>query len=243
MNTRIRHLKELRDPCDAVFLGVGLSERVLLDIPGKELRGVVSGIDFLREINRSLIENRGLKNLTGKRVAVVRGGDLAMDAAICAAKLGAKRVHLFYRRSFEEMPAAPMSLRLAKEVGIMFWTLTALRRAIGDGQGNLSKLECLETRLEGTDKSGRRLPVVVEGTQFKVDVEYLVAAVGQQLGKDVMQLGVRTLPEGTIIIDEKGRTSDPAVFAGGDASSGGATVIQAVADGMKAAYSIVNYLT
>jgi glutamate synthase (NADPH/NADH) small chain len=243
MNTRIRNLKDLRERYDAIFLGVGLTEPVLLDIPGKELRGVVSGIDFLREINRSLMENRTLKNFTGKRVAVVGGGDLAMDAAVCAAKLGAKRVHLFYRRSFEEMPAAPLSLQVAKEAGVMFWTLTAPRRAIGDGQGNVSKLECIETKLGGTDKFGRRLPVMVEGTEFKVDVDYLVAAVGQQPGKDVIQLGVRALPEGTIIIDEKGRTSDPAVFAGGDVSSGGATVIQALADGTKAAESIAKYFT
>lgn len=167
-----------------------------------------------------------------------------MDAAICAAKVGAKRVHLIYRRSFKEMPAAPSSLHLAKELGVMFWIFANPTKIIGNNQGNVCKIECVETRIESSHKSDRGKPVPIEGTEFQIDVDYVIATIGQRPNKNLMQLpGIDTSSEETIIVNEAGETSQRGVFAGGDICSGGGTVVQAIADGINAANGVQAYLT
>jgi glutamate synthase (NADPH/NADH) small chain len=242
VNTPIKDVRKLlKDGYDAVFIGTGLREPALLDVPGIELSGVLSGLEFLRQVNKSSIENRSAIRFFGKKITVVGGGDLAMDTAISAVKLGAKRVHLFYRRSFKEMPATPSSVQLAKDLGVMFWNLTIPKKIIGDAEGNVSKIECIETKLEGADVSGRRKPVPIVGTEFQIDVNYVIAAIGQK-PEELVDYGIKTSANNIILVNEKGGTSDPAIFAGGDICSGGATVIQAMAEGVNAAKSIEEYL-
>ncbi len=227
---------------DAILISTGTWEPVSLEVPGDDLKGVFQGLEFLE---RSSAGNGKEKKpqIAGKRAAVVGGGDVAMDAAISAVRLGAKRAHLIYRRSFEEMPAIQSEVSLAKEQGVMFWIQAAPKRILKDPQKRVKGIECLEVKLGSPDKSGRRRPIPVQGSEFQLDVDMVIGAIGQKVdGRLLKSLGVATRPDGTAKMNENGETSRPGVFVAGDVTSGGATVIQAIAEGCTVATHMDQYL-
>jgi glutamate synthase (NADPH/NADH) small chain len=227
---------------DALLITTGAAEPVSLEIPGQDFKGVFQGLDFLEKISAAEDGKKG-SQVAGKRVAVIGGGDVAMDAAISAARLGAKRTHLLYRRSFEEMPAIQTEVSLAKEQGVMFWIQTDPKRIMKDAQKRVKGIECLEVKLGSPDKSGRRRPIPVKGTEFQLDVEVVIGAIGQKVDNRLMKtLGVATNPDGTVKVNENGETSRQGLFAAGDVISGGATVVQAISEGCKATTHIDQYL-
>jgi len=241
-NKPVEDVRLLSQGYDALLISTGTWEPIPLEVPGHDLKGVFQGLDFLA--NTAAAEN-GKKKLqvAGKRVAVVGGGDVAMDAAISAARLGAKRTHLLYRRSFEEMPAIRSEISLAKEQGVMFWIQTDPKRIVKDTQQRVKGVECLEVRLGSPDKSGRRRPIPVKGTDFRLDVDVVIGAIGQKVDHRLTKaLGVVSNPDGTLKVNEEGETSRPGLFAAGDVIRGGATVVQAIADGCKVATRIDQYL-
>jgi glutamate synthase (NADPH) small chain len=242
-NTPIEDGKLLDKGYDALLVSAGAAEPISLEIPGHDLKDVSQGLDFLRKISTSEDEKKTGSQVAEKRVAVIGGGDVAMDAAISAARLGAKRTHLLYRRSFEEMPAIQSEVSLAKEQGVMFWIQTDPKRIIHDAQRRVKGIECLEVKLGSPDKSGRRRPIPVRGTEFKLDVDVVIGAIGQKVDNRLMKaLGVAANQDGTIKVNENGETSRPGLFAAGDIISGGATVVQAIAEGCKMSTSIDRYL-
>lgn len=177
----------------------------------------------------------------GKKVAVVGGGNVAMDAARCALRLGAEEVYIIYRRSEEEMPARAEEVHHAKEEGVVFKTLTNPVAVLDDGNGWVSGLKCIRMELGEPDESGRRRPVKVEGSEFIIDVDTVVIAIGQSpnpLIKNTTE-GLETNKKGCIVTkDESGKTSLENVYAGGDTVTGAATVILAMGAGKKAAEAI-----
>lgn len=227
---------------DAVLISTGAWEPVSLEVPGYDLKGVLQGLEFLE---KSSTEDGKKKEpqIAGKRVAVVGGGDVAMDAAISAVRLGAKRTHLLYRRSYEEMTAIRSEISLAKEQGVMFWIQADPKRILKGSQKQVKGIECLEVKLGSPDKSGRKRPIPVKGTEFQLDVDVVIGAIGQKVDNRLLKsLGVATHPDGTAKMNENGETSRPGVFVAGDVTSGGATVIQAIAEGCTAATHIDQYL-
>jgi len=238
-NTPIKDKELLTKGYDAIFVGTGTPEPVCMGIPGENMKGVFQGINFLRQISTATRRKKDLPQIAGKQVAVVGGGDVAIDVAISAVQLGAKRTHLLYRRSFEEMPANPSGVSEAKEHGVMFWILTDPKRIIGDAQGRVKAVECIEMKLGKPDKSGRRSPIPIPGTEFKLPVEVVIEACGQKPNDELIKtLELKTASDGTIKVDKNGESSRKGVFAGGDVTNGGATVVQAIAEGVRAAIGI-----
>ncbi|RLI84550.1 MAG: glutamate synthase, partial [Archaeoglobales archaeon] len=175
----------------------------------------------------------------GKRVAVIGGGNVAMDAARCALRLGAEEVFIVYRRSEEEMPARKEEIERAREEGVKFITLTQPVRFIGEEK--VEKMECIRMRLGEPDESGRRRPIPIEGSNFTIDVDQVIIAIGQKPNPLVMRTTkglVYDEKRGIIIADKYGRTSKERVFAGGDVTTGAATVIAAMGAGRIAAEAI-----
>jgi glutamate synthase (NADPH/NADH) small chain len=242
-NILIKDGELLRKGYDAILISVGASEPIPLEVPGHELKGVSQGLEFLEKVSTTEDGKKKVPQVAGKRVAVIGGGDVAMDAAISAARLGARRTHLLYRRSFEEMPAIQSEVSLAKEQGVMFWIQADPKRIMKDAQKRVKGVECLEIKLGTPDKSGRRRPIPVKGTEFQLDVDAVIGAIGQKVDNRLLKtLGVATNPDGTLKVNEKGETSEPGIFAAGDVISGGATVIQAISEGCRVATSIDQYL-
>jgi glutamate synthase (NADPH/NADH) small chain len=240
--TPIKDGEFLQKGYDAVLISTGAWEPLSLEVPGRDLAGVLQGLAFLE---KSSTENGKKKSpqIAGKRVAVVGGGDVAMDAAISAARSGAKRTHLIYRRSFEEMPAIRSEVSLAKEQGVMFWIQSDPKRILKDSRQRVKGIECLEVKLGSPDKSGRKRPIPVKGTEFQLDVDLVIGAVGQKVDHRLLKsLGVATYPDGTAKMNNSGETSRPGVFVAGDVTSGGATVIQAIAEGCTVATHMDHYL-
>jgi glutamate synthase (NADPH/NADH) small chain len=238
--TPIKDRDLLQKGYDALLISTGAWEPLSLEVPGYDLRGVLQGLAFLE---KSSTENGKALQVAGKRVAVVGGGDVAMDAAISAARSGAKRTHLVYRRSFEEMPAIRSEVSLAKEQGVMFWIQSDPKRILKDARQRVKGIECLEVKLGSRDKSGRKRPIPVKGTEFQLDVDLVIGAIGQRVDNRLLKsLGVATHPDGTAKMSETGQTSRPGVFVAGDVTSGGATVIQAIAEGCTVATRMDQYL-
>ena len=241
-NTPVKDGELLTKGYDALLISTGAGEPVPLDVPGYDLKGVSQGLDFLEKVSTAKNRQKRVPQITGKRVAVIGGGDVAMDTAISAARLGAKRTHLLYRRSYEEMPAIRAEVSLAKEQGVMFWIQTDPKRILKDAQNRVKGVECLEVKLGSPDKSGRRRPIPVKGTEFRLDVDVVIGAIGQKVNSQWMRAwGVAMNPDGTIKINQQGETSRPGLFAAGDVISGGATVVQAIAEGCRAAITIDEY--
>ncbi len=216
----------------AVFLATGAHTGRKLQVEGEDLEGVVDSLRLLR--SRAL----GEKPPIGRVVAVIGGGNAAVDAARSAVRLGAQRVLLLYRRSREEMPAYEEEVRAALEEGVELQELVAPRRILGKG-GRVAGLEMVRMRLSNADASGRRRPVPVEGSAFVVDCDTVVPALGQHPSAKVASGLVELTPEGGIQVDRvRGVTTVPRVFAGGDCVSGGATVIEAIGAGQRAAVAI-----
>jgi len=232
-------LKQLRKQgYRAIFLGIGAQECKDLGIEGEDLEGVYPGVSFLREVNL------GKKVSLGNRIAVVGGGNVAMDAVRTALRLGSKEPFIIYRRSLEEMPANEEEIEESREEGIRIHTLTNPTRIIGE-KGRVKAIECIKMKLGDPDESGRRRPLPVEGSEFIIEVDGVIPAIGQE--SDWACLG----PECTCTLSSWGtmnvdpltlQTDDPDIFAGGDAVTGPRTVIEAIEAGKQAAISIDRFI-
>ena len=223
---------------DAVFIGVGLSEPMAL--PGAEppASGVVDALTFLREMKAAL------DTPVPNTVAVLGGGNSAIDAAVTARRAGAEDVYLIYRRSFAEMPAWPAERDEALAAGVHFMILTQPVDYVSDDEGRLTGVRVVSTELGRPDSSGRRRPEPLAGTERVIAVELAIAAIGQRPPEDLCEWagGVELTDRGLIAVTDEMQTSRPGVFAGGDIVNGGATVVQAVAEGAQAAAAIKAYL-
>ena len=230
---------------EAVFIGSGAGLPRFMGIEGENLNGVVSANEFLTRANlmRAYDDEYDTPIYVGKRVAVVGGGNVAMDAVRTAKRLGAEAT-IIYRRSEAELPARREEVHHAKEEGIEFRMLTNPTRVIGDEKGWVTGLSCVEMELGEPDESGRRSPVVKQGSDFIVECDVVIMALGTSpnpLLKSTTK-GLETNRRGCIVADEVGATSREGVFAGGDAVTGAATVILAMGAGRKAAKAIDEYI-
>jgi glutamate synthase (NADPH/NADH) small chain len=232
---------------DAVFLATGAGTPNFLGIPGENLSGVYSASEFLTRVNfmkgyRFPEYDTPVK--IGKRVAVIGGGDTAMDAVRTAQRLAPETAYLIYRRSFDEMPARKEEIQHAKEEGVEFHVLTSPVHLLGDSNGWVKEMICQRMALGDPDEKGRRRPLPIHGSEFFMEVDTVIIAIGQKpnpiLQKTTPNLSVSRW--GTVIVDDSGKTSRPGVYAGGDLSRGGATVILAMRDGKKASQAIHLYL-
>jgi NADPH-dependent glutamate synthase beta subunit-like oxidoreductase len=222
----------------AFFLAIGAQECKGLGVEGEDLNGVYLGMDLLRDVNL------GKKVSLGERVAVVGGGNVAMDAVRTALRTGSREAFVLYRRSLEEMPASKEEIEECEEEGIKICTLTDPKRIIGEN-GKVKAVECFRMELAEPDSSGRKRSVSVEGSEFLIEVDAVIPAIGQE--SDWACLGPEcacTLSEwGTMIVDPVTlQTDDPDIFAGGDAVTGPRTIIEAIAAGQQAAESIDRYI-
>ena len=232
---------------EAVFIGSGAGLPRFMNIPGENLLGVYSANEYLTRINlmKAYREDYDtpIKN-NAKRIAVVGGGNVAMDAARCAKRLGAEEVSIVYRRSEAELPARAEEVEHAKEEGIVFRFLTNPTAILEGENGLVAGMTCIRMELGEPDASGRRRPVEVPGSEFTIDCDAVIMALGTSpnpLIKNTTK-GLDTQRWGGIIADEHGQTSRPGVFAGGDAVTGAATVILAMGAGKTAAESIDAYI-
>jgi glutamate synthase (NADPH/NADH) small chain len=232
----------------AVFLGTGAGLPMFLNIPGENLNGIYSANEFLTRVNlmkayRFPEYDTPVK--IGKRVAVIGGGNVAMDSARCALRLGADEVYIVYRRSEAEMPARREEVENAKEEGIQFKLLTNPKQFLGDEQNWVVGMECYEMELGEPDESGRRRPVVKPGSEFTIDVDEVIVALGTTPNPLIAATtpGLETTRHGTVVADEEtGKTKKDKVWAGGDIVTGAATVISAMGAGKQAAADIDGYL-
>lgn len=232
---------------DAVFVGSGAGLPSFMGIEGEALVGVYSANEYLTRINlmKSYIEEYDTPIKKSKAVAVVGGGNVAMDAARCAKRLGAEQVYIVYRRSETEMPARLEEIHHAKEEGIEFRILTNPVKILNDGSGKVAGIECQVMELGEPDASGRRRPIAVEGSNFVLDVDTVVMSIGTSPNPLIRSTtkGLETNKKGCLIVNEDtNETTRQGIYAGGDAVTGAATVILAMGAGKKAAESIDNYL-
>lgn len=232
----------------AIFIGTGAGLPYFLGVPGENLNGVYSANEFLTRTNLMKaykFPEYDTPIKVGKRVVVVGGGNVAMDSARCALRLGTEEVYIVYRRSFEEMPARAEEIEHAKEEGIIFKLLTNPTKIIGNSKGWIVAMECIKMELGEPDGSGRRSPIPISGSEFTLDVETVIPALGQ--GPNPLLLhatqGLELNKRGNIVVDENLKTSLDGVYAGGDIVTGAATVISAMGAGKKAAESIHQYLS
>ena len=230
---------------DAVFIGSGAGLPRFMGIEGENLNGVVSANEFLTRANlmRAFDEEYDTPIYVGKRVVVVGGGNVAMDAVRTAKRLGAEAV-IVYRRSEAELPARVEEVHHAKEEGIEFKMLTNPVRVLGDDKGWVRGITCVEMELGEPDESGRRSPVVKEGSEFDMECDVVIMALGTSPNPLLKQTtaGLETNRRGCIVANEDGATTREGVFAGGDAVTGAATVILAMGAGRKAAKAIDDYI-
>jgi glutamate synthase (NADPH/NADH) small chain len=238
----------LADGYSAVFLGTGAGLPMFLGCPGENLCGIYSANEFLTRVNLMkayLFPHYDTPVRIGRRVAVIGGGNVAMDSARCALRLGAEKVYIIYRRSEEEMPARREEVENAKEEGIDFRLLTNPKQFFGDEKNNVVAMECHQMELGEPDESGRRRPIVKEGSEFTLDVDVVIVALGTTPNPLIAQTtpGLETTRRGTVIADEvTGRTKKDGVWAGGDIVTGSATVISAMGAGKRAAADIDKYI-
>ena len=222
----------------AIFMAVGAHNSMKLDVPGEELQGVYHGVSFLKDVNL------GKKVTVGERVAIVGGGNVAIDAARTAFRLGSREVFIVYRRSRQEMPASEEEIEGAEQEGIKIHYLAAPVRILGK-DGKVAGMECIRMELGEPDASGRRRPIPIKGSEFTIDADMVIPAIGQT--PDLLFLPednkFQISQRGTFEVDDKSlATNIPGVFAGGDAVRGPATIIEAIAAGKKVAISIDYYL-
>jgi glutamate synthase (NADPH/NADH) small chain len=233
---------------DAVFLGTGAGLPMFMNIPGENLCGIYSANEFLTRTNLMkayLFPVYDTPLSVGKRVAVIGGGNVAMDSARCALRLGAEEVYVIYRRSEVEMPARREEVENAMEEGIIFKFLTNPVEFIGNEQGWVTSMKCIEMELGEPDESGRRRPIPKKGSEFTIDVDTVVVALGTTPNPLIASTteGLDTTRRGTVIADEEtGKTNKERVWAGGDIVTGAATVISAMGAGKRAAADIDKFL-
>lgn len=231
---------------EAIFIGTGAGLPKFMNIPGENLKGVYSANEFLTRINlMKAYENDSFTPIKkSDNVIVVGGGNVAMDAARSAKRLGAKNVYIVYRRGLEELPARKEEIEHAMEEDIIFKLLCNPIELVGDEDGNVCKIKCVEMELGEMDASGRRKPVVKDNSEFILDADCVIMALGTSpnpLIKSTTE-GLATEKWGGIIVDENGKTNIEGIYAGGDVVSGAATVILAMGAGKKAAYAIDQYI-
>lgn len=232
---------------EAVFVGSGAGLPYFLGVPGENLNGVYSANEFLTRTNLMkayLFPQWDTPIHIGKRVAVIGAGNVAMDAARTAIRLGAEEAHIVYRRSEAEMPARVEEVEHAREEGIIFNLLTNPVEIIGNEKGWVTGLKCISMKLGDLDSSGRQRPLPIDGSEFTLPMDVVVVAVGQGPNPLIPRTtkALETNKSGNIIADETGATSMPGVFAGGDVVTGAATVILAMGAGKTAAEAIDSYL-
>lgn len=231
---------------EAVFIGSGAGLPMFLNIPGENLLGVYSANEYLTRINlmKAYLPEYNTPIMSAKRVAVVGGGNVAMDAARCAKRMGAEEVYIIYRRSLEELPARKEEVHHAMEEEIVFKLLNNPIAIHGDDNGYVKGIECLRCELGEPDESGRCSPVEVKDSNFVIDVESVIVAIGTSPNPLIKSTtkALETNRRGCIVTDDTGATSREGVFAGGDAVIGAATVILAMGAGKTAAESIDKYI-
>jgi len=240
-------MQELREQFDAVFVANGAGLPVFMEVPGENLKGVYSANEYLTRVNLMAayrFPRSDTPVLKGKRIATVGGGNVAMDSARTAKRMGAEASIIVYRRTREEIPARAEELHHAEEEGIEFEFLAAPAEVLGNEKKWVTGLKCLRMQLGEPDASGRRRPVPMPGSEFVLRCDIVVVAIGTRANP----LLTSTCPDlklnkwGNIIVDDQGMTSLPGVFAGGDIVRGAATVILAMGDGKRAAKSIDTFL-
>jgi len=220
----------------AIFMAVGVQECQKLRIEGEELKGVIPALEFLKQVNL------GEQVSIGQKVAVIGGGNVAIDAARTVLRCHAKEVTVLYRRSREEMPAYSSEVEEAKKEGAKFHFLVSPKKILGK-EGRAVSLKCIRMKLEKPDESGRRRPVPIEGSEFIIEVDMVIPAVGQALDTTLLPKKLKLSRYQTVTVDSVTlQTNLPGIFAGGDAVTGEATVIDAIAQGKRAAISIDRYL-
>ena len=226
---------------EAIFVGSGAGLPRFMNIPGESLKGVYSANEFLTRINlmKAYRPDSDTPIIHPKRVAVVGGGNVAMDAARCAKRLGAE-VYIVYRRGMEELPARKEEVEHAEEEGIIFKTLCNPVEILADAEDNVSRIRCIRMELGEPDASGRRRPIEVPGSEFELDVDCVIMALGTSPNPLIKSTtkGLEINKKGGIVVNEDGLTSRENVYAGGDAVTGAATVILAMGAGKTAAKAI-----
>ncbi len=242
---RTRSLMDLlnKDGFDAIFIGTGAGLPKFMNIPGENLVGVFSANEYLTRANLMRAydtEHADTPIFRSRKVAVLGGGNVAMDSARTAVRLGAAEVHIVYRRTEKEMPARVEEVAHAKEEGVIFHLLENAKSIRGDEYGRVTGMECLRYELGEPDSSGRRRPVEIKGSEFMMEVDTVIVAIGNDSNPLIKQTtpDLNTTKWGNIIVDETGKTSIPKVFAGGDIVLGAATVILAMGEGRRAAAAI-----
>ena len=246
---RTRKIKDMlaQDGFDALFVGTGAGLPKFMNIPGENLVGVFSANEYLTRANLMKAydtEHAHTPLYTSKKVAVLGGGNVAMDAARMALRLGAEEVHLVYRRTEKEMPARVEEVAHAREEGVPFHMLQNAVRILGDEQDRVTGMECLRYELGEPDASGRRSPVPIPGSEFLMEVDTVIVAIGNGSNPLISQTteGLAVNKWGNIIVDETGKSSIDGIYAGGDIVLGAATVILAMGEGRRAAAAINAYL-
>ncbi|OPY65707.1 MAG: Glutamate synthase (NADPH) small chain [Syntrophorhabdaceae bacterium PtaU1.Bin034] len=246
---KTRSIDELLREYDAVFVGTGAGLPWFMDIPGENLNGVYSANEYLTRMNLMKgfqFPNSATPIKRHKKVAVVGGGNVAMDSARTALRMGADEVRIIYRRSHAELPARLEESENAEEEGVIFNMLTLPVKYIGDENGWLKEIECIKMELGEPDASGRRRPVEVPNSNFRIEMDAVVCAIGNSPNPLVPSTtpGLETTRHGTLVANqETGKTTRERVWAGGDIVTGAATVILAMGAGRKAARAIHEYLT
>jgi dihydropyrimidine dehydrogenase (NAD+) subunit PreT len=233
------HFAELESQFDAIFLGVGLGETWDLALPGEDLRGVLGAIEFIEQTKVQPFP----KVEIGRRIACIGAGNTAIDVVTAARRLGAEAVYLIYRRGEPEMPAFAYEYQLAKQDAVSFLWQTQPVRVTGTN-GVVTGLECVRTELGAADAKGRRTPSPILGSEFILQVDMIVRAVGQQPITSSLRAvkGLELHKNGTVKINEHHQTDNPKYFAGGDCTNGGREVVDAVAEGMAAARGLDAWL-
>ena len=226
----------------AVFVGSGAGLPMFMHIPGEALRGVYSANEYLTRVNlmKAYEEASDTPIIVSRAVAIVGGGNVAMDAARCAKRLGAETVYIVYRRGEAEMPARLEEQHHAKEEGIIFMTLTNPTEILGDEDGRVKGMTCIKMELGEPDASGRRRPIPVEGSEFTLDVDTVIMSLGTSPNPLIRSTtpGLEVNRKGCLVVNEDHMTTRDQVYAGGDAVTGAATVILAMGAGKEAAAAI-----
>lgn len=232
---------------ESVFIGTGAGLPAFMKIPGEDLLGVCSANEYLTRINlmKAYLPEYDTPIQHAKRIAVVGGGNVAMDAARCAKRMGAEKVYIIYRRSAEEIPARAEEIHHAVEEGIDFRYLTNPVAVKGTEDGHVCGIECVKMELGEPDASGRRRPVEIKGSNFVLDVDCVIMAIGTKLNTLILDTtkDLAANSRGGIGTDDEAATNRPGIFAGGDAVTGAATVIKAMGAGKVAAAGIDEYLS
>ncbi len=226
---------QLEKDFDAIFIGVGLGETWAMDIPGEDLDGVCGALEFIEATKTLPLEQVSV----GRRVACIGAGNTAIDVVTAARRLGAETVYLIYRRSEREMSAFRYEYDLAKKDGVNFLWQTQPVRIHGSG-GEVTGLECMRTRLGAPDARGKRFPEVIPNSEFSIEVDMDIRAVGQKPVTEFLRTvkGIELRKNGTVVTDATHQTGNPKYFAGGDCVNCGSEVVDAVAEGMAAARGI-----